>query len=84
MVLETYEGDSATKTGAKPIEIAVMAKLDCHGTHLPRFFHHMEWSYAKFRPEGDLSRSSDEILQCHRCHSIAFQLTGDLIFTQFP
>jgi hypothetical protein len=84
MVLETYEGDGATRTDAKPIEIAVMAKLEGHSTYSPRFFHHMDWSYAKFRPEGDLSLSSDEILHCHRCHSIAFQLTGDLIFTQFP
>lgn len=84
MVLETYEGDGATRTGAKPNEIAVMAKLEGHSNHSPRFFYHMDWSYAKFRPEGALPLSPDEILHCHRCHSIAFQLTGDLIFTQFP
>jgi hypothetical protein len=41
-------------------------------------------SYAGFTPEGKLSITSQEAREGHRCHSIAFHVTGDLVFSPFP
>lgn len=84
MILETYEGNDAMMGNAKPVETAVMSKMESHGSQSPPFFFLMDWSYAKYTPGGDPSLMPDEVQECHRCHSIAFYLTGDLIFTPFP
>jgi len=47
-------------------------------------FYPVNWTYARFKRDGNSSITSAKVLECHQCHSIAFHLTGDLIFTQFP
>jgi hypothetical protein len=83
-VIEIYEGDGAMTKNAIPGEIAVMVKTDNQATDSSSFFYPMEWSYARFTQDGVPSLAPDEARECHRCHSIAFHLTGDLIFTRFP
>jgi Trk K+ transport system NAD-binding subunit len=51
---------------------------------LLKAFYPINWTYARFKPDGNLSITPDKVCDCHQCHSIAFHLTGDLIFTQFP
>lgn len=84
MILEAYEGNGSMMGSTKPVEITVMAKKESHGSHSSPFFYLMDWSYARFTPEGDPSLQPDKVQECHSCHSIAFHLTGDLIFTPFP
>ena len=47
-------------------------------------FYPVNWTYGRFKRDGNASITSAKVLECHQCHSIAFHLTGDLIFTQFP
>lgn len=84
VVIEIYEGDGSMREHAIPVEIAVMVKMDDRATHSSSHFHPMDWSYARFTKDGEPSLTPDEARECHRCHSIALHLTGDLIFTRFP
>ena len=84
IIFEVYDGDGSLKQDAKPIKITVMAKMESLGRHSSSTFYPVDWSYAKFTPQGDLSLSPDEAQKCHQCHNIAFHSMGDLIFTQFP
>lgn len=84
IILESYRGDAAAGTSAGLIEIVVMEKMDetCSGS--AKSFYSPKWSYARFTPRKELSITPEKVLECHRCHSIAFRLTGDLVFTPFP
>ncbi len=84
MILEIYNGNDSVARDSKPEEIAVIAKMDRGEGHSPSTFYPSDWSYGKFTPEGDPSLLPGQLQECHGCHSIAFHLTGDLIFTQFP
>jgi len=84
LVLESYQGSLKSTNGAKLLEIEAMKKTDNHKDGLTNSFFPVNWSYARFSPKGTLSITSQKINECHQCHSIAFQITGDLIFTLFP
>ncbi|MGE5254218.1 MAG: cytochrome P460 family protein, partial [Planctomycetaceae bacterium] len=84
IVLEVYDGDDSLMDGARPVEIAAMAKSASRGKGSSPIFYSTDWSYGLFGPQGEPRLLPGKVEECHRCHSIAFQLTGDLIFTRFP
>ena len=84
LILEGYKGDASQVNGAQLIEIEVMTKMTPAPTSATNNFFAADWSYARYSPDGNWSLSKQKLMECHQCHSIAFQLTGDLIFTQFP
>jgi hypothetical protein len=83
LIIETYKGNALQKENDKLIEIAVMSKIDVNGNLASKAFYPASWAYAKFKPDGNSSISSGKVHECHQCHSIAFHLTGDLVFTLF-
>ena len=83
LILEGYKGDSSPPAGADLLEIEVMTKLDSPDSAAAELFFPIDWSYARYTPDGTWSLSGEQLNECHQCHSIAFQLTGDLIFTPF-
>jgi hypothetical protein len=84
IVLEGYKGKASPNIEKNLIEIEVMKKVDLSDSSAKASFYPVNWSYARFTPDGTWSLSSAKLNECHQCHSIAFRLTGDLIFTQFP
>jgi hypothetical protein len=68
LILEGYKGDAARDT---PDSAAA------------KNFFPIDWSYARYTPNGAWSLSGEKLNECHQCHSIAFRLTGDLVFTLF-
>jgi hypothetical protein len=72
------------KQKEKLIEIAAMVKVEAHWESFSKAFYPVSWTYARFNPDGNPSITSAKVRECHQCHSIAFHLTGDLIFTQLP
>jgi hypothetical protein len=42
-----------------------------------------EWSYQSFSVEGKVLPAPEGASACHQCHSTAFSVTGDLVFTLF-
>ncbi|MBU0987310.1 MAG: cytochrome P460 family protein [Proteobacteria bacterium] len=61
-----------------------MHKISNRQSNPAEAFYSANWCYARFTPQGDLSINAQKVAECHQCHSIAFQLTGDLTFTQLP
>jgi hypothetical protein len=84
IVVESYKGNAFQKEKDKLLEIAAMSKMDANGNAASQAFYPVSWSYAKFKPDGSPSITSAKVYECHQCHSIAFHLTGDLVFTLFP
>lgn len=84
LVIEIFKGHAASRKNANPIEIAVMSKLDAGRESVGKSYYTASWSYARFKPEGTPFITPAKVRECHQCHSIAFHLTGDLIFTQLP
>jgi len=84
MIIEIYEGNALQKENDKLIEIAAMSKIKADKNSFFKAFHPINWTYARFEPDGNPSITSAKVRDCHQCHSIAFHLTGDLIFSQFP
>jgi hypothetical protein len=84
IILESYKGDVNSTKSAKFLEIdAIEKKNDPDSSAAPSFFP-VNWSYARFTPEGKPSMTSQKVKECHQCHSIAFHVTGDLVFSPFP
>lgn len=83
LVLEGYRGDALLPDDADLLEIEVMTKLDSTSVPAAEQFFPVEWNYARYTPDGSWSLSAEKLIECHQCHSIAFRLTGDLIFTRF-
>ena len=83
LILEGYKGDASHPADSDLLEIEVMAKLDFTGLAGAENFFPVDWSYARYTPEQTWSLSGDKLNECHQCHSIAFRLTGDLVFTPF-
>jgi len=82
IILESYKGNVNLPNRAKLIAIDAMKKMnDPKGSSA---FFPVNWSYARFSPQGKPSITSHKVKECHQCHSIAFHITGDLIFTPFP
>ena len=84
VIIEIYKGNAFQKENDKLIEIAAMSKIRADRNSFFKVFYPVNWTYARFNPDGNPSITSAKVRECHQCHSIAFYLTGDLIFTQFP
>ena len=84
LIIEIYKGDAYQKENEKLIEIAAMSKIKADKNSSFKAFYPVNWTYARFDPDGNPFITSAKVRECHQCHSIAFHLTGDLIFTQFP
>ncbi len=84
LIIEIYKGNGFQKENEKLIEIAAMLKIEADKNSFFKAFYPVNWTYARFNPDGNPSIISAKVRQCHQCHSIAFHLTGDLIFTRFP
>jgi hypothetical protein len=84
IIIEIYKGIASQKENDKLIEIAAMSKIRTDKNSFLKAFYPVNWTYDRFKPNGSSSITSDKVRECHQCHSIAFHLTGDLIFTQFP
>jgi hypothetical protein len=83
LILEGYKGDAARPGDADLLEIEAMTKLDTPDSAAAKNFFPIDWSYARYTPNGAWSLSGEKLNECHQCHSIAFRLTGDLVFTLF-
>ncbi len=83
LILEGYKGDASQIHNAKLIEIELMTKMAPIPTSDSQTFFPVDWSYARYTPDGQWSLTQQKLIECHQCHSIAFQLTGDLVFTPF-
>lgn len=84
LVIESYRGNALHKKGDDLVEIAVMSKLAEDSDSSAQVFYPVKWSYARFNPDRTPGITSARVRECHQCHRIAFQFTGDLIFTTFP
>jgi hypothetical protein len=84
IIIEIYRGNASSKENDKLIEIAAMSKISTDKNSFSQAFYQANWSYARFNPDGNPSNTPAKVRECHQCHSIAFHLTGDLIFTLFP
>ena len=84
LIIEIYKGNGFQKENEKLIEIAAMSKIKADRNSLIKAFYPINWTYARFDPDGNPFITSAKVRECHQCHSIAFHLTGDLIFTLFP
>jgi hypothetical protein len=83
LILEGYKGDAPHPADADLFEIEAMTKLDSPGSAAAKNFFPVDWSYARYTPDGTWSLPKEKLNECHQCHSVAFRLTGDLIFTPF-
>jgi hypothetical protein len=83
LILEGYKGDASHPAAADLLEIEAMTKLGTQGSAAAKDFFPVDWSYARYTPDGIWSLSGGKLNECHQCHSIAFRLTGDLVFTLF-
>ncbi len=83
LVVESYQGNALKRKKDNLIEIDAMAKIKEGKESSTQAFYPVKWTYTRFKPDGIPSITSAKIRECHQCHSIAFQLTGDLIFTKF-
>jgi hypothetical protein len=83
LILEGYKGDASHPAAVDLLEIEAMTKLDSPGSAAAKNFFPVDWSYGRYTPDGTWSLSGQKLNECHQCHSIAFRLTGDLIFTLF-
>ena len=84
LILEGYKGDALRSDHRNLLEIVVMTKTDNPDLSAQALFYPINWSYARFSPDGNSSLSAEKLNECHQCHSIAFRLTGDLVFSRFP
>lgn len=83
LIIEIYKGNAFLKEKNKLIETAAMSKISIDKNSFFQAFHPATWTYARFNPDGNPTITSARVRECHQCHSIAFRLTGDLVFTQF-
>ena len=83
LILEGYKGDALPPVDADLLEITALTKLDSAGSTAADSFFPIDWNYARYTPDGTWSLSGEKLNECHQCHSIAFRLTGDLVFTLF-
>jgi hypothetical protein len=84
IILESYQGNTRLINNPKPLEIFAMTKRGDTDTSHAKPYYPANWSYARYTPEGKPSSITEKLNACHQCHSIAFHLGGDLIFTQVP
>ncbi len=84
LVLETFSGKTALVENAKPTAIDCIRKFKPDRASFPAStLFAGEWSYQRFSVEGNVRPMPDGASACHQCHSTAFSVTGDLVFTLF-
>lgn len=84
LVLETFSGKTALADNAKPIAIDCIRKFRPDLANFPaNTLFAGDWCYRRFSVEGKVSPMPAGATGCHQCHSTAFNLTGDLVFTLF-
>ncbi len=84
IILESYRGNTRLIDNPKPLEIFAMTKKGSINNSHAKPYYPVNWNYARFTPEGKPFITPEKLNECHQCHSIAFHLSGDLIFTQVP
>jgi hypothetical protein len=84
IVIESYAGGGPNGQPQASVEIDLLAKADRNTASYGKAFLAAEWSYARFTSRGVRAIGGAKARECHQCHGIAFQLTGDLVFTRFP
>lgn len=84
MIIEIYKGNALQKERDNLIEIDAMSKVKAERRSFYESFFPANWTYARFNTDGNPATTAAKVRECHQCHSIAFHLTGDLIFTRFP
>jgi len=84
MVIEIFKGNAELSKNERLVEIAVMSKTETQNNSFNKNFYAANWNYASFQPTRTPSITPAKVRECHQCHSIAFHLTGDLVFTKFP
>jgi hypothetical protein len=84
LIIEIYKGNAFQKEKDKLLEVAAMSKNDADAGPVSKAFYPVRWAYARYTPDGAASITPGKVRECHQCHSIAFHLTGDLVFTRFP
>ena len=84
LVVESYQRNALKRKNDKLIKIDAMAKIKEGRDSSTQAFYPVKWTYTRFKPDGSQSTTSAKVRECHQCHSIAFHLTGDLVFTNFP
>lgn len=84
IVIESYQGGTPDGPVQPPLDIAVISKARQNTPPYGKAFFTAQWSYARFTAQGDRTISDATVAECHQCHAIAFQLTGDSVFTRFP
>jgi hypothetical protein len=84
LVLETFSGKTALLENAKPTAIDCIRKFKPDLASFPvSTLFAGEWSYQSFSVEGKVLPAPEGASACHQCHSTAFSVTGDLVFTLF-
>ncbi|MHC4459125.1 MAG: cytochrome P460 family protein [Planctomycetota bacterium] len=84
IILESYQGNNRLINNPKPLEIFAMIKKGNIDNFHAKPYYPVNWNYARYTPEGKPFITPKLLKECHQCHSIAFHLSGDLIFTQVP
>jgi hypothetical protein len=84
IILESYQGNTRSIINPKALEIFAMTKRGNIDNSHAKPYYPVNWNYARYTPEGKPFMPPEKLKECHQCHSIAFHLSGDLIFTQVP
>ncbi len=84
IILESYQGNTRLINNPKPLEIFAMTKKGNIDNSHAKPYHPVNWNYTRYTPQGKPFITPEKLNECHQCHSIAFHLSGDLIFTQVP
>ena len=84
LILETYSNADAYKSDATPLVVDCIRKFTPESDYFPvHMFFAGDWCYQRFNATGEAKKMVGGASACHQCHSTAFHLTGDLVFTPF-
>jgi hypothetical protein len=85
LVLETFSGRGAFRSGATPVFVDCIRKFRPDAGHFPvDTLFAGDWCYQRFSATGKVRPMPNGASACHQCHGTALRLTGDLVFTVFP
>ena len=84
LVIEIFKGAARLRDKQQPVEIALMFKINMQNRSNNKSFYSANWNYERLLAQDASSIPPAKVRECHQCHSIAFHLTGDLVFTQLP
>jgi hypothetical protein len=84
LVLETFSGKAASVDRVTPTAIDCIRKFKAEFADFPaNTLFPGVWCYQRFSADGKVGTMPAEAVSCHGCHSTAFSLTGDRVFTIF-